>query len=452
MAIKGISLDPDKYTASYIIYKRGSNYYAKACFEGGIDYKGTNAQTVIQSAITAVFNAGGGKLFIKKGQYDLSGNFQTIPGWAADNGQYLLYTPYNPTTNPTICITIEGELDNLSLPNNSGSVVTSGVIIYNKSPQSPNPINSPFPWVFGAGSIQAWNNVSVTLKNVIFRQDVATATSNTVNGVNLISVPTHRIENVRIDVNQEVSSGAPSSVPFVDPNAKSAVGIQTSAAGYAVGCQILFGVAVIGYYRGIILRAQAECYHLYAAYCDVAVEFNGGDLHPQYIAYLNTNNCPHVFFTVGGYQNMIKVDCVDIQDNTNSGIWIYTIDHLISDGSVGQSLSGEVNASINNGLTGKFIVASGVPFGKFKIKHLMNTTFDASSVTAGTSPYTLPPLPYDAIYVITTVGGMTALTLDGQALFNASFSVGQQIYVAAGHTLVATWASNASVFKVLPQS
>ena len=73
-----------------------------------------------------------------------------------------------------------------------------------------------------------------------------------------------------------------------------------------------------------------------------------------------------------------------------------------------------------------------------------------SSVTAGTSPYTFPLLPYDAVYVITTVGGMTALTLDGQALFNATFSVGQQIYVAANHTLIATWAATAPVFEILP--
>ena len=46
-----------------------------------------------------------------------------------------------------------------------------------------------------------------------------------------------------------------------------------------------------------------------------------------------------------------------------------------------------------------------------------------SSATAGSSPYTFPALPYDAVYVITAVGGMAALTLDAQALFDGSFSV-----------------------------
>ena len=75
----------------------------------------------------------------------------------------------------------------------------------------------------------------------------------------------------------------------------------------------------------------------------------------------------------------------------------------------------------------------------------------SSSLTAGTSPYTFPLLPYDAIYVITTVGGMTALTLDSQALFGGTFAVGQQIYVGANHALIATWATTASIFQVLPE-
>ena len=72
------------------------------------------------------------------------------------------------------------------------------------------------------------------------------------------------------------------------------------------------------------------------------------------------------------------------------------------------------------------------------------------SVTSGASPYTFPLLPYNAVYVLTTIGGMSALTLDGQALFNATFSIGQQVYVAANHTLTATWATTAPVFAILP--
>lgn len=79
-----------------------------------------------------------------------------------------------------------------------------------------------------------------------------------------------------------------------------------------------------------------------------------------------------------------------------------------------------------------------------------HVTVPKGAWTAGTSPYTFTALPYDCVFVITTTGGMTALTLDGQALFNGSFSIGQQVYVGAGHSLIATWATTAPVFEVLP--
>ena len=72
-----------------------------------------------------------------------------------------------------------------------------------------------------------------------------------------------------------------------------------------------------------------------------------------------------------------------------------------------------------------------------------------SSATAGSSPYTFPALPYDAVYVITTVGGLSALTLDGTAVAPIA-AVGDQFYVAANHVLIATWAATAPVFEILP--
>lgn len=80
-----------------------------------------------------------------------------------------------------------------------------------------------------------------------------------------------------------------------------------------------------------------------------------------------------------------------------------------------------------------------------------HVTVPAAAWTAGTSPYSFPQLPYACVFVITAAGGMTSLTLDGQALFGGSFSAGQQVYVGAGHSLVATWATTAPVFQVLPQ-
>lgn len=60
---------------SYTIYKEGSTYYAKDAY-GAIDFSGTDASTVIQSAVNTLVN--GGKIFIKAANYPIS-NTISIP-------------------------------------------------------------------------------------------------------------------------------------------------------------------------------------------------------------------------------------------------------------------------------------------------------------------------------------------------------------------------------------
>jgi len=82
--------------ASYTIWRDGSYYYAKNAY-GAIDYSGTDAALVIQSAINAI--NGRGHIFIKAGIYDLyspinytSDNFELyIEG---EIGGIYAYTPY----------------------------------------------------------------------------------------------------------------------------------------------------------------------------------------------------------------------------------------------------------------------------------------------------------------------------------------------------------------------
>jgi len=57
-------------TASYVVFKVGAMYYAKNGRTGQIEFSGTDASTVIQSAIDALTD--GGRIFIKKGTYELS--------------------------------------------------------------------------------------------------------------------------------------------------------------------------------------------------------------------------------------------------------------------------------------------------------------------------------------------------------------------------------------------
>ncbi len=57
-------------TASYIIFKDENTIYAKNGMTGKIDFQGSDASMVIQSAINTLTN--GGKIFIKAGTYNIS--------------------------------------------------------------------------------------------------------------------------------------------------------------------------------------------------------------------------------------------------------------------------------------------------------------------------------------------------------------------------------------------
>ena len=67
--------------------------------------------------------------------------------------------------------------------------------------------------------------------------------------------------------------------------------------------------------------------------------------------------------------------------------------------------------------------------------------------TAGVSPFTVPLKPYDRVVSVTTLNGISAMTLDGTAV---SILIDVPIFVAANHTLVMTWAVTAPLYAELP--
>jgi len=60
---------------SYVIFKRGDVILAKNGETGQIEFSGTDASSVIQSAIDAL-GTQGGKIFIKKGKYEISSSIK----------------------------------------------------------------------------------------------------------------------------------------------------------------------------------------------------------------------------------------------------------------------------------------------------------------------------------------------------------------------------------------
>jgi parallel beta-helix repeat protein len=57
--------------ASYLIWTDGSTIYAKNSLTGMISYSGSDAATVINNAITATYDNGGGLVFVKSGNYSI---------------------------------------------------------------------------------------------------------------------------------------------------------------------------------------------------------------------------------------------------------------------------------------------------------------------------------------------------------------------------------------------
>lgn len=57
---------------SYLIWTDGLTIYARNSLTGVIDYSGSDAATVINKAITATYDKGGGLVFVKSGNYSIS--------------------------------------------------------------------------------------------------------------------------------------------------------------------------------------------------------------------------------------------------------------------------------------------------------------------------------------------------------------------------------------------
>jgi hypothetical protein len=89
------------------------------------------------------------------------------------------------------------------------------------------------------------------------------------------------------------------------------------------------------------------------------------------------------------------------------------------------------------------------------VKSTQGFTFAATSQTAGANAWTSTALPYDSIWVVTTIGGATNIILDGSGgtgigVPAGTFQVGMNFFVGAGHVVYVTWATTAPVFAIRP--
>ncbi len=122
-------------TASYVIFQDSGTIYAKNGTTGKIDFQGSDASTVIQSAIDALTR--GGKIFIRNGTYSISTTL-TLASYIIMEGESTTYCTLQKTANINL-ITIPASARDITLQNlylNSNGYSGDGV----------NATDSPTAW------------------------------------------------------------------------------------------------------------------------------------------------------------------------------------------------------------------------------------------------------------------------------------------------------------------
>jgi hypothetical protein len=106
----------------------------------------------------------------------------------------------------------------------------------------------------------------------------------------------------------------------------------------------------------------------------------------------------------------------------------------------GGNLSGNATAPILNQSSQTDITISGSPIGYAPANN---------PLMAGPSPWTSTAQITDSLVVLTTVAGITALTVGGVTM---PITANSSFFLKAGHQFIATWATTAPVFTFIPQA
>jgi len=136
-------------TASYVVFKVGAMYYAKNGRTGQIEFSGTDAATVIQSAIVALAERGG-KIFIKAGTYERKDNiFVGSKIHIQGEGKQTILKLADYTSLTQTRGVIREANKNVSYPLESEIILSDFVLDVNKANQTITTETANYPYCYG---------------------------------------------------------------------------------------------------------------------------------------------------------------------------------------------------------------------------------------------------------------------------------------------------------------
>ncbi len=162
------------------------------------------------------------------------------------------------------------------------------------------------------------------------------------------------------------------------------------------------------------------------------------------------NNSAHCVITSFQFNGNNTAGTSGIGDITISGGSYNKIADCVSNPASSASVSLlESNGTANNDIHGCTLFQGATLLGNngTTIRSCPGYAPANTALTAGASPYTFPTYPYDAMILIGSTGGMTSLAVKGTGI---STSAGSTFFVKAGTSVVATWATTAPTFEIIP--
>ncbi len=280
---------------------------------------GADATAALQTALTTIAAAGGGRLLLD-GQFQLSGALQD-----GGDGNAQILVPPRPVANTDKQVSIE-IVGRVALP-------TSGLGLYDSQYSV---LQSTLTGKSGTAAVMASstsggvpNNCGIYLSNV----HLQLPTDPSISGFNFTSLRDCAFDNVWVNTPDMIPFGSQAAVTHSNN-----YGVQLPANNYPCFIPVR-NLRVWNMYHGVLVGELGVFDSVSAVFCKVGYEF-GPAYHPNVFTFLQSLECiTHLSIpNAGGLTRIFRIAVMDIENSNNVfPIW-NTINHLDDPGNLGHAV------------------------------------------------------------------------------------------------------------------